>query len=106
VLGSERPLWTRHDRAGRPGAPLTSHAFAVNMKRYAREAGIGNFHLHQTRHTFARLVAERTGSIIETQDALGHKNAATTRVYVRRVAVKRDKHSEQIARLFNLSGSK
>lgn len=24
VLGSERPLWTRHDRAGKPGAPLSS----------------------------------------------------------------------------------
>jgi integrase len=102
VLGSERPLWTRHDRAGKPGAPLTSHAFALNMKAYARDAGIKDFHLHQTRHTFARLVAEQTGSIVETQDALGHRNAATTRVYVRRVAVKRDKHSEQIARLFDL----
>jgi integrase len=103
VLGSERPLWTRHDRAGKPGAPLTSHAFVLNMKSYARNAGIKDFHLHQTRHTFARLVAERTGSIVETQDALGHKNPATTRVYVRRIAVKRDKHSEDIARLFGLS---
>jgi integrase len=104
VLGSERPLWTRHDRAGKPGAPLTSHAFALNMKAYARDAGIKAFHLHQTRHTFARLVAERTGSIVETQDALGHKNPATTRVYVRRIAVKRDKHSEEIARLFVPAG--
>lgn len=103
VLGSERPLWTRHDRAGKPGAPLTSHAFALNMKGYAGEAGIKDFHLHQTRHTFARLVAERTGSIVETQDALGHKNPATTRVYVRRIAVKRDKHSEEIARRLGLS---
>jgi integrase len=76
------------------------------MKVYAREAGIKDFHLHQTRHTFARLVAERTGSIIETQDALGHKNPATTRVYVRRIAVKRDKHSEDIVRLFGLSNDK
>jgi integrase len=104
VIGTERPLWTRHDRAGKPGAPLTSHAFALNMKGYADEAGIKGFHLHQTRHTFARLVAERTGSIVETQDALGHRNLATTRVYVRRVAVKRDKHSEEIARLLDLSG--
>jgi integrase len=104
VLGTERPLWTRHDRAGKPGASLTSHAFAFNMKGYAAEAGIKDFHLHQTRHTFARLVAERTGSIVETQDALGHKNPATTRVYVQRIAVKRDKHSEEIARLLNLEG--
>jgi integrase len=102
VTGTERPLWTRHDRAGKPGAPLTSHAFALNMKGYARDAGIKDFHLHQIRHTFARLVAEQTGSIVETQDALGHRNQATTRIYVRRIAVKRDKHSEKIALLFDL----
>jgi integrase/recombinase XerC len=97
ALSSERPLWTRHDRAGKPGAPLTSHAFAKNLKRYAGEAGIGNVHIHQTRHTFARVVAEDTGSLTETQEALGHKNLATTRAYVRRIAVRRDKHSRRIA---------
>ncbi len=96
AIGSERPLWTRHDRAGKPGAPLTSHAFDKNLKRYAREAGIGRVHIHQTRHTFARIVAEETGSIVETQDALGHKNLATTRVYVGRIAVKGDKYGRRI----------
>lgn len=96
VLSDDGPLWTRHDRAGRPGAPLSSHAFALNLKRYAREAGIGKVHLHQTRHTFARMVAEDTGSIVATQDALGHRHVATTRVYVQRIAVRRDGHSERI----------
>lgn len=96
VLSNDGPLWTRHDHAGKSGAPLTSHAFALNLKRYARDAGIGQMHLHQTRHTFARMVAEDSGSIIETQDALGHKNVATTRVYVQRIAVRRDGHSERI----------
>lgn len=96
VLGSDRPLWTRHDRAGRSGAPLSSHSFDKNLKRYAREAGIEKIHIHQTRHTFARIVSEETGSIVETQDALGHKNLATTRVYIGRIALKRDKHSRQI----------
>ncbi len=96
ALGSDRPLWTRHDRAGRPGAPLSSHSFSKNLKGYAREAGIEKIHIHQTRHTFARIISEETGSIVETQDALGHKNLATTRVYVGRIAVKRDKHSRQI----------
>jgi integrase len=96
VLSADGPLWTRHDRAGRPGAPLTSHAFVLNLKRYAKEAGIDKIHLHQTRHTFARMVAEDTGSIVETQDALGHKHVATTRVYVQRIAVRRDGHSERI----------
>jgi integrase len=31
VIGSERPLWTRHDRAGKSGAPLTSRAFVENL---------------------------------------------------------------------------
>ncbi len=53
-------------------------------------------HLHQTRHTYARMVSEATGSIIETQDALGHSNVATTKVYVQRIAVKKDKHSKGI----------
>jgi site-specific recombinase XerD len=96
AFGSDRPLWTRHDRAGRPGAPLSSHSFSKNLKGYARAAGIKKIHIHQTRHTFARIISEETGSIVETQDALGHKNLATTRVYIGRIAVKRDKHSRQI----------
>ena len=96
-MTSDDPLWTRHDQAGRPGGPLTSHPFAKNLKRYARQAGIGDVHLHRTCHTFARMVAEDTGSVIETQDTLGHKNLVTTRVYVQRIGVKRDKHSKRIA---------
>lgn len=88
------PLWTRHDRAGKPGVLLTSHAFSHNLKHYAREAGIKRIHVHQTRHTYARMVAEDTGSITETQEALGHRNLSTTLVYVQRIAIKRDKHSE------------
>lgn len=87
------PLWTRHDRAGKPGAPLTSHTFVLNKKGYARDAGLKEFHLHQMRHTLARLVAEQTGSIIETRDAPGHRNAATTRVYVPRMVTKSAKSS-------------
>jgi integrase len=96
VLKTGAPVWTRHDRAGRPGEPLTSHSYAVNAKRYAREAGVEGFHLHQMRHTFARIVSELTGSITDTQNALDHKNPSTTRVYVQRIAVKRDLYSNDI----------
>jgi integrase len=105
VLGSERPLWTRHDRAGKPGAPLCSRSFAENLKVYARAAGIEKIHVHQTRHTYARIVAEETGSFQETQEALDHENAATTRVYVQRIVVKADKHSSKIARRIQLAKS-
>lgn len=98
VLKNDGPLWTRHDRAGRPGAALSSHSFVENLKRYAQEAGIGHLRLHQLRHSFARIVAELSGSLSEVQDALGHKHAATTRVYVQRIAVKRDKFGSQVLR--------
>lgn len=101
ALTGQRALWTRHDNAGRPGAPLTSHAFARNLKIYAREAGIERIHLHQTRHTFARLVAERSGSISDTQEALGHRNQSATRIYVQRITVKRDKYGEAIGRFID-----
>jgi integrase len=102
VLRDDGPLWTRHDRAGQPGEPLSSWSFVENLKRYAREAGIGKMHLHQTRHTFARMVAKRSGSLSETQDALGHRHASTTRIYVESIAVKTDKYSQHILEALEL----
>jgi integrase len=72
------------------------------MKGYAKEAGIEHFHLHQTRHTFARIVAEVSGSTVEQQEALEHTNQATTRVYVRRIAVKWDKFGDEVAKRMKL----
>ena len=54
--------------------------------------------VHQTRHTYARIVAEETGSFQETQEALDHENAATTRVYVQRITIKADKHGSKVAK--------
>lgn len=98
VLKSNAPVWTRHDHPKLAGEALTSHAFARNLKLYAREAGITHVHLHQTRHTFGRIVSEETGSIVATQDALDHANLSTTTVYVQRIAIKRDLHSAAVAR--------
>ena len=41
---------------------MTSHAFALNLKRYAAVVGIARIHLHQTLHTFARMVSDDMGS--------------------------------------------
>jgi len=98
VLHTGDPLWTRHDRAGDPGSPLTSRSFANNLKKYAAKAGIRGVNIHQTRHTYARIIFEDSGNLLETQSALDHENQATTRVYVNTIAVKRDRHSNQIAR--------
>ena len=80
------------------------HTPSPRISSYARDTGIGKIHIHQTRHTFARVVAEETGSLTETQEALGHKNLATTRAYVRRIAVRRDKHSRRIVERFGRNG--
>lgn len=96
TLKTDAPLWTRHDRAGKPGEALTSHCFVKNLKKYAREAGVKDFHLHRTRHTFARIVSELTGDITATQNALDHQNRSTTRVYVQRIAIKKDLYSNEI----------
>jgi site-specific recombinase XerD len=98
VLKTDAPVWTRHDHPRLAGEPLTSHAFARNLKLYAKEAGLEHVHLHQTRHTFGRIVAEETGSMTATQDALDHTNLSTTTVYVQRISVKRDLHSAAVAR--------
>jgi integrase len=86
----------------RRGAQLSSWSFVENLMRYARKAGIGKIHLRQTRHTFARMVARRSRSLSETQDALGHRHASTTRIYVESIAVKEDKYSKHILEAMDL----
>jgi integrase len=98
ALKTDAPLWTRHDRAGQPGEALSSHCFVKNLKKYALEAGVKDFHLHRTRHTFARIVSEFTGDITATQNALDHQSRSTTRVYVQRIAVKKDLYSNEISK--------
>lgn len=98
IIGSPRPVWLRHDRAdSKDESALSSHGFDKRMKHYARLAGLAHFHLHQLRHTYARIVSEESGSMTATQDALGHRNLATTRVYVERIGIKRDPFSRAVA---------
>lgn len=92
-IGGEAPLWARHDpKATEPHQRLSTHGFAKRVKDYARQADIGDIHLHQFRHSFAKHVAETAGSITEAQEALGHENLATTKIYVQRLSVKRDRY--------------
>lgn len=105
-----RALWIRFDNAAGKAkeekektAPtddeprLSSHAFDKQIKSYARKAGIGHFHIHKFRHTFARIIADDTGSIHAAQDALGHKNLATTRIYVDKIRFKKDLYSQNVS---------
>jgi site-specific recombinase XerD len=115
TIQPDDPLWIAHDRAQvtepghrkhshhpanaprQPGQPLTSHRFVSMLQKYAKAAGLKRIHLHQTRHTYASMISEEAGSLREVQEALDHKNLATTQVYVQRVALKRDRYSHRIA---------
>jgi len=50
--------------------------FVKNLKQYARQAGVGEVRLHQTRHSYARIIAEESGSITELARFDGRHNAA------------------------------
>lgn len=102
LLEADEPLWLRHDPGAKGQQPITSHGFVKLFKQYASAAGLGDVHLHQTRHTVARMVGEESGDLAEVQTLLGHQNINTTRVYLERVAIKRDKHSKNIARRLDL----
>lgn len=112
-MQADSPLWLAHDRARRtparsggasplvrrgrgPNAALSSHGFAKRLKHYAAAAGIAHIHLHQTRHTFARMLGEEAESLFEVQQELGHRSIATTQVYLDKVARKKDKFSRKI----------
>jgi site-specific recombinase XerD len=82
TLKGDAPLRTCHNRVGKPGEQLSSHSFVRNLKLYAEAAALNHIHLHEARHTYARIVSEEMGSLIETQHASGHESLKTTRIYV------------------------
>jgi len=96
-MTSDTPLWVGHSFSNTGDTPLSSHAFVKNFKKYARLAGLEDIHLHQLRHSSAAWLAEEAGDLAQVQTFLGHKNLATTRVYVNSIAVKQDNHSSVIA---------
>ena len=78
------------------GGPLTSDGFAKNMKIYSKAVKIDGFHIHSTRHTFARITAEDSGSINDVQAALNHSSIRTTKYYVDVIETKKDRWSAAI----------
>lgn len=104
AMKSDSPLWMGHAPQGNSSeAGLSVRAFSYNMKRYGRMIGRPDLHNHMTRHTYARIIADETGSLTDTQDALGHANAQTTKHYMQRLGVKRDKSSDKVMRRLKLS---
>lgn len=71
---------------GNSERPVSSWTIDKRFKYYAEKAGIPGFHIHQLRHTYAAKLYEESGHDIQlVQRLLGHKQLATTAVYVARL---------------------
>lgn len=81
---SKYPLFCRHDRHVNKVDrwPLTPRAIAYIIDKLGRNAGINfNLHPHSFRHYFANKLLAYTGNLALVQDALGHTDPKTTRIY-------------------------
>ena len=74
----------RHVFTTLKGAPVKDSYLREVAARKGREAGITwRVHPHALRHTFATELLEETGDLALVQEALGHRDPKTTRIYAR-----------------------
>jgi site-specific recombinase XerD len=85
---ADKPLVCRHDRGAgdQRRLPLSTLSIERIITFLAKEAGVlERFNLtpHSFRHYFATRFLQHTGDLALTQDALGHADPGTTRVYAK-----------------------
>jgi len=66
----------------RDGKPLSRTYFYMQVRRYAKKAGIeGNVSPHTLRHSFATHLLEHGADLRVVQEMLGHSKITTTQIY-------------------------
>jgi site-specific recombinase XerD len=88
VQMSIHPLFCRHDRSVRAEAryPLTTRSVQYLIEQLSEQADIArrfNLSPHSLRHYFANGLLDFTGNLALVQEALGHQDPKTTRVYTK-----------------------
>ena len=76
---------TQRKKGRKPYQPLDPYYLWKQVKRIAQKVSL-DMNVHTFRHTFAQIYHESGASQPEVQGALGHKSAATTRVYLDHLA--------------------
>jgi integrase/recombinase XerC len=102
-LPQDAPIWvslstnSHGQRLKSYGKPLSARSFNTIC-----DARLGVSKVHSLRHTFADAMEEAGAKLTEIRDRLGHSNSATTDRYLQRLRRAKNRHSEQIARMFGL----
>jgi integrase len=60
---------------------------------------LGTSKVHTTRHTFVVLMERAGAKLTDIQQRLGHKNAATTGIYLQQLRRERNPYGEKLAAL-------
>lgn len=99
TLPDDTPVWVNVHHASHRGAQLQYHGFAGVCKHY-----LGTSRVHATRHTFAILMEVAGAKLTDIQQRLGHKNTATTGIYMNKLTLDRNTFADKLTELLGLAG--
>jgi integrase/recombinase XerD len=81
---------------------VTAAGFYSNLRRYAERAGLGGITPHVLRHSAAKLRRDGGASLEQVSALLGHRNLATTSMYLARLEGDEDPGWRSAAALLDL----